>query len=306
MDRYFKGEWEKLERNLANLKRFLDVGEKVTLYDLGSVGGTPPPFCWILEGVNLVNFEPDPRSESEPMGQSLQVAIGPRNMNTIYLNKRRTTSSLLRSNERIVSRYNFEKIFKDEGDIFHTVDEQRIETYGLDEIVSLKRLNSPDFLKIDVQGLTLEVLQSGDKSLNESVIGIQTEVEFLECYKGQKTFGSVHEHLYDRGFEIFKLRNLCKWEYKTDYNLKIYTGQETFCDLLYFRNIDSIDENVSFWSKNRAVRVVMMMLLYDLTDAAGAYLQRFVNRGLVESTRADKLKGLIEDWEGAFSFFYKC
>ena len=304
MGSYFKGKWQTLEKNQINSANFLSFGQRICLYDLGSSGGTPPPFCWILEGIDLVNFEPDPKADSEGGGSTLPIAIGPKRLNKIFLNKRPTTSSLLEPYKPVVDRYDFTRIFKNEGDIFHTVETQEVETYGLDEIIQFKKLQPPDFLKIDVQGLSLEVLESGEKCLSESVIGIQIEVEFLETYKGQKTFGAVHEYLIDKGFEIFRLTNLNRWYYKTKIPTKLYTGQDTFCDLLYLRNIDSIQEGHKFWDQEKAIKAILIFLLYDLTDAAMAYLDRFESKNIIPETISKKLEHLIGNWEGAMKYFY--
>ena len=170
-------------------------------------------------------------------------------------------------------------------DIFETVRTVEVDTYGLDEIIETKGLARPDFLKIDVQGLSLEVLQSGERCLRDDVIGLHIEVEFLESYTGQKTFGEVHEYLQRLGFEIFTLSNVNAWYYRSAIPLKMRTGQHTFCDLTYFRRIDSIEHD-GFWTPGRAKQALRLLLLHDLTDTAAAFLERFQHRGLLAGDEA--------------------
>lgn len=301
---YFKGEWCSRESNKEHLDVFLSLGDPICVYDLGASGGTPPPFCWLLGGITLINFEPDTRGELEGTGRNCNIAIGPKAMRTLYLNRRQTTSSLLPPCEDVVNRYDFAKMFPEEPRIFETVSTVGIETLGLDDIVKRLAIPFPDFLKIDVQGLTLEVLETGKETLAGSVLGLQAEVEFVETYKGQKTFGSVHEYLEKQDFEIFRLTNLNHWPYKTLMPLKMYTGQDVFCDLLYLRSLRHVERCPEFWTFRRIIQFVRICLLYDLTDTAAAFLEKFIAKKLIDEKAVEELAGLIRTWTGALDYFY--
>lgn len=303
MAAYFRGPWRYLPPRKRNLRDFISLGPEICLYDLGAAGGMPPPFCFVPEAVQLVNFEPDRRLDTEEGGQDLPVAIGPSHLRSLFLNRRPTTSSLLPANKQVTDRYDWSVQFRDSADIFETVATQEVETFGLDEIIAAKDLRPPQFLKIDVQGLSLEVLQGGVESLTRDVIGILIEVEFLESYQGQETFGAVHEFLYGLDFEVFRLTNLNPWYYKTDYPLKMRTGQDTFCDLLYFRRIDTVDRD-GRWDAEAAGQAIRLMLLFDLTDAAAAFLARFTERGLLDREASGRLRRLVCDWRGALGHFF--
>jgi FkbM family methyltransferase len=271
---------------------------------MGASGGSPPPFCWLLDGITLINFDPDTRAEFENSGRNCGVAIGPQAMRTLYMNRRQTTSSLLPPCEEVVNRYDFTKMFPEEPRIFETVSIIEIETSGLDDIKKKQVLPSPDFLKIDVQGLTLEVLETGIETISESVLGIQTEVEFIETYNGQRTFGSVHEFLEKQHFEIFRLTNLNRWIYKTSLPLSMYTGQDVFCDLLYLRSLRHIDRYPEFWTNRRIIQFLRICLLYDLTDTAASFLDRFIEIQLIDESSTNEIREMIRTWQGALDFFY--
>lgn len=304
MKSYFTGEWCSRAPNKEHLDAFLSFGNHLCVYDLGASGGTPPPFCWILNSLELINFEPDDRAELERSGKNYNVAIGPKKLKNLYINRRQTTSSLLPPCKEIVSRYDFTKMFPEEPRIFDTVSTVEIETAGLDDVVKRMHLPPPDFLKIDVQGLTLEVLETGEETLAGSVLGLQAEVEFLETYLGQKTFGSVHEFLEKKDFEIFRLTNLNSWTYKTSMSLMMYTGQHVFCDLLYLRSLGHIGRYPDFWTKPRIIQFIRICLLYDLTDTAAAFLEKFIAKQLVDDSTAEDLAGLILNWTGALDYFF--
>lgn len=304
MVNYFAGEWSSRVSHRAHLDAFLSLGDRLCVYDLGASGGTPPPFCWLLGGITLINFEPDSRAQTGGSGTNCDIAIGPQAMRTLHINRRQTTSSLLPPCEDVVNRYDFTKMFPEETRIFETVSTAEIETAGLDDIVKRMALPSPDFLKIDVQGLTLEVLETGVETLTGSVLGLQTEVEFLETYLGQKTFGSVHEFLENKDFELFRLTNLNRWIYKTSIPLMMYTGQDVFCDLLYLRGLRHIDRYPAFWINRRIIQFIKICLLYDLTDTAAAFLEKFSVKKLLDDSTAEDLAGLIKTWHGALDYFY--
>jgi FkbM family methyltransferase len=300
---YFQGPWLYREPDAAHREAFDSLGSKIVVFDLGAAGGTPPPLCFVPGSIEVVNFEPDDRIGCAPGDERLPVALGPKHLRQLKLNRRPTTSSLLDANTQIVGRYDWSVLFGEAIDIFETVRTVEVDTYGLDEIIETKGLKRPDFLKIDVQGLSLEVLQSGDRCLRDDVLGLQIEVEFLESYSGQKTFGEVHEYLYHLGFEIFTLNNVNAWYYRSTFPLKMRTGQHTFCDLTYFRRIDSIEEN-GFWTPGRANQTLRLLLLHDLTDTAAAFFERFQHHGLLTGYESRIFERLIGEWEGALGYFY--
>jgi len=304
MTTYFKGEWSSRKPHKLNLNRFLSLAEPLCVYDLGASGGTPPPFCWLLDGITLINFEPNTSAEVEGSGRNCNMAIGPHSLRTLYINRRQTTSSLLPPCEDVVNRYDFTKMFPEEPRVFETVSTVPVKTIGLDDGVKNMALPSPDFLKIDVQGLTLEVLLTGEKTLSESVLGLQAEVEFVETYNGQKTFGAVHEYLEKQNFEIFRLSNLNSWRYKTSLPLKMYTGQDVFCDLLYLRSLRHLERYIEFWTSSRIIQYIRICLLYDLTDTAAAFLEKLIAKKLIDESSAERLAKLIMAWEGAIDYFY--
>jgi hypothetical protein len=301
---YFKGEWSSRKPHKENLKTFLSLGDPICVYDLGASGGTPPPFCWLLDGITLINFEANSSAEVERSGRNCDIAIGPPSMRTLYINRRQTTSSLLPPCEDVVNRYDFTKMFPEEPKVFETVSTVQIETLGLDDGVKNLDLPSPDFLKIDVQGLTLEVLLTGEKTLSESVLGLQAEVEFIETYDGQKTFGSVHEYLEKQNFEIFRLSNLNRWRYKTSMQLMMPTGQDVFCDMLYLRSLRHIERYPEFWTPTKIIQFIRICLLYDLTDTAAAFLEKLISNKLIDEFSTEILARLIMTWEGALDYFY--
>ncbi len=300
---YFKGEWSSRTPNVKSLNSFLSLGKPLCLYDLGASGGTPPPFCWIADGLLLVNFEPDSRASLVEGRRNYNIAIGPSEMRTLYINYRQTTSSLLPPCKEVVNRYDF-SAFPEGQKIFETVSQVEIETLGLDQAITEFEIPPPDFLKIDVQGLTYEVLETARDVLSQSVLGLQVEAEFIETYSGQKTFSAIHDFLTEYDFEIFRLSHLCQWKYLTSKPLKMRTGQDVYCDFLYLRSLRHVDRYPEFWTSDRIVQYLKICLLYDLTDTAAAFLDKFIEKGLIDTSSSCDLEKLIVSWGGALDYFY--
>jgi FkbM family methyltransferase len=76
------------------------------------------------------------------------------------------------------------------------VDRTRLKTRRLDDIAELDGI---DFLKIDIQGGELAVFVHGREKLKHAVV-IQTEVQFVDLYDGQPSFGQVDQELRAQGF----------------------------------------------------------------------------------------------------------
>ena len=72
-----------------------------------------------------------------------------------------------------------------------------INTTTLDNLYHSSIIRELDFLKLDVQGAELDILQGGRDIINDNVLGIQIEVEFKQLFllnslklKGQPFFNT--------------------------------------------------------------------------------------------------------------------
>jgi FkbM family methyltransferase len=79
-----------------------------------------------------------------------------------------------------------------------------IETKRLDDVHELDRI---DFLKIDVQGMELVVLQNGREKLQDCSV-VQIEMPFVRLYKGQPNFGDLDAELSRQGFMVHGFASL--------------------------------------------------------------------------------------------------
>jgi FkbM family methyltransferase len=78
----------------------------------------------------------------------------------------------------------------------YTKEVTRVSTRRLDDLAEVAGI---DFLKVDVQGAELDVIRGATRLLRDTVV-IESEVEFLEMYKGQPLFGDIDAALRALGF----------------------------------------------------------------------------------------------------------
>ena len=91
------------------------------------------------------------------------------------------------------------------GDAFRTMNKFDLNTTTLDEIVEKDNIIPPDFLSIDTQGSELNILMGAKKCLEQNILSLLVEVEFLPIYKNQPLFGDICKFLYKYGFLLSDL-----------------------------------------------------------------------------------------------------
>lgn len=205
-------------RLVGNLPKFPPVpdflrAEKVGFADIGARGG--PPANWLRVGGKIVYicFEPDPlearKIEQEFFpnknlrqfeGVVVAKALGATDhTGTLHLTRYRASSSLLEPNLPLVSKMA-------DGSLYHVEEKIPVAITTLDSAVRTTGLTI-DFLKIDVQGYELEVLNGASSALDQ-VVGCELEVSFIEIYKNQPLFAEVDQFMRFRGFFLADLERV--------------------------------------------------------------------------------------------------
>lgn len=84
------------------------------------------------------------------------------------------------------------------AELTRPVATHEIHTTRLDDI---DEIGDVDFIKLDIQGAEQSVLASSPRTLDRAVM-VQSEVEFVELYKGQPLFADVDTLMRSRGFQF--------------------------------------------------------------------------------------------------------
>jgi len=114
------------------------------------------------------------------------------------------TSSLLEPNKALLDR------FQNLGEVTRVIREFPIETRRLDDI---PELGAVDFMKLDVQGAELDVIEGAAHTLAPTLV-VHTEVEFVPLYVGQPLFAEVDQALRRNGFCFHRFAGLAGRAFK--------------------------------------------------------------------------------------------
>lgn len=174
--------------------------------DVGAAGGVASHWRDYLPVLEVDCFEPDAEEcgrrqrDSSTNVHWFPVALaGATGRRDFYVLNRATGSSLYAPNDPVILEYSGRSYA------------------GVRRVVAVDCVSLPDFLiehrrpmplmmKLDTQGTELEILSSLAPAQLEELLCVELEVEFLQLYKGQPTFGDVHAFMQRHGFRLLDLR----------------------------------------------------------------------------------------------------
>jgi FkbM family methyltransferase len=171
----------------------------IKIIDVGAADdGAPPAYAKLARGLpcEIVGFEPTAaecerlNARAMPGHLYLPHAIGDGSARTFHECSAPACSSLFEPNNALADK------FHNLADRLEVVGTRGLETRRLDDIAETA---GADFLKIDVQGGELLVLQGATARLRE-VLAVHVEVEFVQLYKDQPLFADVDGFLRAQGF----------------------------------------------------------------------------------------------------------
>jgi protein O-GlcNAc transferase len=114
------------------------------------------------------------------------------------------TGSLYPPNQKLLA------LFSNLDEVTRLERVRDVETVRIDDIPDIEDV---DFFKIDVQGSELDVFRGAERALDAAVL-VQTEVEFVEIYRGQPLFADIDAHLRSRGFWFHDFIGLSRATFK--------------------------------------------------------------------------------------------
>ena len=202
------------------------------------------------------------RNAAAPEGHRfLPYALGDGRDRTLHVCKVPMNTSLYEPNRELLDR------FQNLGHMFDVVDRIPIATRRMDD---LPEMGDVDFLKIDVQGAELDVMQGARRCLEKAVI-VNTEAEFAPLYKDQPLFAEVDQFLRKAGFTFHKFgfvagRAFKPLQFKHDINQTI--GQLLWSDAVYVKDFMAFDQLAPEKLLKLAVVLHVVYQSYDLAAQA--------------------------------------
>jgi FkbM family methyltransferase len=264
-------------RRVAEIKQL--CGGYITLLDIGSAGGIEPRWRSCRSQVRYIGVEPDSRSSAALLESSeaklfaeyriVPMAVWDKN-DSVTLNfcRKPMVSSHFMPRRDFVSRYPL-------SDRFDVLSSASMSCQTIDKVLSTN--SSPcDFIKLDIQGGELAVLQGAESTLKQC-LGLEIEIEFLRIYEDQPLFGDICAFLQARGIEFIDFVNLNRWE-RTAYR---GFGQCVFGDALFLRTpegvIAAFEEGI--FSIDDVKRYLAVLRIYSRLDLLKQTLNLLSVRG---------------------------
>ncbi|MDF2578333.1 MAG: hypothetical protein K0S74_1817 [Chlamydiales bacterium] len=154
--------------------------------------------------IHMIGFEPNSEEYQKCVANAtknrtyLPYALGNGSEETLYCCKNPLLSSLYKPNYALLNKFSIGIAG------FEVIKEEAVQTHRLENISEVQRV---DYIKLDVQGAELDILQGMGSLLNDTLI-VETEIEFLPMYEGQPLFGDLDLFLRKKGFQLFKIEGI--------------------------------------------------------------------------------------------------
>lgn len=269
------------------------VQSPLTIVDVGAALGVDKR--WTALGAHtcrFATFEPDERSQ-ERQGEGILVfataLADNKGKRTLYLTKGPFASSLMRHNQPLLRRFAVWEWHEPAGEAEVAVDR-------LDSCFESFPEWRPDFIKTDVEGADLDVLEGAENAL-QSVLGVQVEVAFVERHLGAPFFGDIDGFLRRRAFTLFQLVRE-HWLRRNGLFGPGSRPQLIWADAIYFRDLGafrSMMEAMGEQDRRDALllKFVALLLVYGCHDYAMEVVDDIAGCSLVDAAACADLRSAI-------------
>lgn len=253
----------------------------INILDVGAALNEPPPYQSLVDAgrARIIGFEPNPQ-ECETLNREYGEPhrffphfVGDGRPAIFHETNWVLTGSLYAPNSPLLEK------FQNLAELTRPVATHSVSTTRIDDIAEI---GDVDFIKIDVQGSELVVLQNALRTLAGALI-IQTEVEFVELYRGQSMFADVDIFLRGEGFQFHTFNGFGSRAFKPliiggDINAGF--RQALWSDALYVRDWMHLEDLDELKLRKYAVLAHDLLRSYDLAHLVLAALDRKTGGGI--------------------------
>jgi len=237
----------------------------INILDVGAALIERPPYQSLVDvgRGRVFGFEPDQQAceqlnrEYGSPHRFFPFFIGGGGPATFHETNWAPTGSLYEPNSRLLEK------FQNLAELVTPVAAHAVSTIRLDDIAEISDI---DFIKIDVQGSELVVFENASRVLSSAVL-IQTEVEFVEVYKGQPMFADVDKFLRANGFQFHTLNGFSGRAFKplvANGDVNSAFRQALWSDAIYVRDWMHLEAVSETKLRNYAILAHDVLRSYDL------------------------------------------
>lgn len=252
---------------------------RLTYADIGARWGTKSTIVNLFNNTRVIAFEPEDSAYSDLENSNLKIgwkkientiifnmALGSKQeQRNLYVTKKEEFSSLLKPSDFLTSG------LLNIDDSLQIVKTIKINVDSLDNVVEENRLGIIDFMRINAQGYTDQILIGAKNVLANNVIGAHLEVEFVSVYDGQSTFDTTHKIMLENDFIFFDITSQARF-FRNTIKQASGRGQLLWCDAVYLKNYRKIED---FESKLKLILIASeigyndyaLEVLYFLKDS---------------------------------------
>jgi FkbM family methyltransferase len=238
---------------------------QINILDVGAALIERPPYQSLVDAGRgrVFGFEPDQKAceqlnrEHGKPHRFFPLFVGDGGPATFHETNWAPTGSLYAPNSRLLEK------FQNLAEVVTPVASHAVTTTRLDDITEISDI---DFIKIDVQGSELVVFQNASRVLSSAVL-IQTEVEFVELYRGQPMFADVDTFLRANGFQFHTLNGFSGRAFKplvANGDVNSAFRQALWSDAVYVRDWMRLEDLSEAKLRNYAILAHDVLRSYDL------------------------------------------
>lgn len=272
--------------------------------DVGSRGGFESDLLPIAGAVDAIGFEPEPAafnavsSQGRGPWRSLRhlphALAGTEGERTLYVPEDPASSSLLRHDPTVAGAFGKRHFSR----LDHAVE---VRTRLLDDVLTEAGIEQPAYLKLDVEGAELEILQAAPQSLDHLLV-IKTEVSFLPFRHGQPLAGDIEAFLRGRGFVLMDLMRPHHWRVHgyvahpqaAAQAIPYSRGQLVQGDFLFFRAPETVR------SMERRIQLAALAMAHGHFDFAGRLLLEPATASWLGANHGCDASGVLDRCSRAF------
>lgn len=258
----------------------------ITMVDAGASGGFPR--WWEVYGNQglFLGFDPHEK-EGEKEGRRMYRAVLGRQKERrkFFIMKHAHSSSLYPPDPAKVKRYSWESSLTIAREI-------EVDVTDLDSFLAEHQIPYVDFLKMDVEGAELDILQGAQRTL-DGVMGLLAEFVFHPVRLGQPVFRDIDAFLCKCGFELYHIKT--SRHFRSTLSVCPYAenrGQMIGGEVVYIRPIaDEIMATPNKWNAARVTRAVSLLDVMQLPDCAIEVVQRANEKSILNN----RVREIYED-----------